>query len=296
MFVKLKTTEVQMELCIPDSRTGYYRGTRFDWAGIFRTVTCGNAVYSEEWFEDYDPLRHDCVCGPVDEFSQVGYENALPGDSFLKIGVGLLKRPDYANYDRFRLYEIVREGTRTIEHTKTSAKFRHFLMGEKYGYDYEKEISLSKKEKAFSIECRMINLGPEIIDTSVYNHNFWTLGQRCVGPDTMIDFPFRPSGKWREGGCGKAFLTETGIRFSDRLENGESVFIGDLRIEAESGRGYGFSAANAKTGCRVEAECSMQMDHAVFWANSQVACVEPYIKIRLFPGESAEWNIKYTLF
>ena len=295
MLLKLKNAGIHTELCIPDRELGYYRGTRFDWSGIFHSIQADGANYVEEWFDDYNPLRHDCVCGPVDEFVQTGFEEAGIGDTFLKIGVGLLRKPDSEDYDRFRLYEIADYGTRTVENSKNSARFRHFLLGDRYGYDYVKEISIDGGERTLSISCRLLNLGPESIETSVYNHNFWTLGQRCVGPDTMIDFPFRPSGKWREGGCGKAFLTETGIRFSDKLENGESVFIGNLRLEAESGRGYGFSAANAKTGCRVEAECSMQMDHAVFWANSQVACVEPYIKLRLFPGESAEWSIAYNL-
>ena len=72
MLLKLKNAGIQMELCIPDRELGYYRGTRFDWSGIFHSVQADGANYVEEWFDDYDPLRHDCVCGPVDEFAQTG--------------------------------------------------------------------------------------------------------------------------------------------------------------------------------------------------------------------------------
>ena len=70
MLLKLKNAGIQMELCIPDRELGYYRGTRFDWSGIFHSIQADGANYVEEWFDDYDPLRHDCVCGPVDEFAQ----------------------------------------------------------------------------------------------------------------------------------------------------------------------------------------------------------------------------------
>ena len=294
MLLKLKNAGIQMELCIPDRELGYYRGTRFDWSGIFHSIQADGANYVEEWFDDYDPLRHDCVCGPVDEFAQTGFEEAGIGDTFLKIGVGLLRKPDSEDYDRFRLYEIADHGTRTVENSKNSARFRHFLLGDRYGYDYVKEISIDGRERTVSISCRLLNLGPESIETSVYNHNFWTLGQKHIGPDTLIDFPFRPAGKWRAPyDCVR--LTESGIRFSRILENGETVAMDCLQSKSKYTDGYGFTLANAKNGSAVEAVCNRPMEYMKIWANHRIACPEPYIHLRLFPGEAANWNIDYRL-
>ncbi len=294
MFLKLKNAGIQAELCIPDRDLGYYRGTRFDWAGVFHSIQAGGTVYVEEWFDDYNPLRHDCVCGPVDEFMQTGFEEAGAGDTFLKIGVGLLVRPDTGDYDRFRLYEIADYGTRTVENSKNSVRFRHFLLGKKYGYDYVKEIGVDGFGKTVSISCRLLNLGPESIETSVCNHNFWTLGQKHVGPDTLVGFPFHPAGKWREDyGCVR--LTDSGIRFSRILGKGETVAMDCLQSKSKYTDGYGFTLENTKNGSSVEAVCNMPMEYMKIWANHRVVCPEPYIHLRLFPGEAAKWKIDYFL-
>ncbi len=58
----------------------------------------------------YNPEIHDAVMGPVDEFGQVGYDDAKAGGTFLKIGVGILTKPDDKAYNSFRLYPITNPG------------------------------------------------------------------------------------------------------------------------------------------------------------------------------------------
>ena len=57
--------------------------------------------------------------------------------------------------------------------------------------------------------------------------------------------------------------------------------------------GYRFTLQNLDNNLRVEAECDRAMDYAVFWSNADVSCLEPYIPLRLAPGQTARWTLNY---
>ena len=118
---------LKITLRLPDGKTGYYRGTRFDWAGVFESVVYDGCNYDEQWFEVYSPEKHDAVGGPAEEFGAVGFDLAAPGEAFLKIGVGMLERPDDQPYDRFRLHRILDYGQREFSASSDSALYRHVI-------------------------------------------------------------------------------------------------------------------------------------------------------------------------
>jgi hypothetical protein len=119
---------VRLRLYLPDAKTGFYRGTRFDWAGIIASAEYAGHDYFTQWFQRTDAKVHDFIydgpdivagpctaaTGPAEEFasdgSALGFSEAKAGGSFIKIGVGVLRKPDDAKYDMFRLYEIVDGG------------------------------------------------------------------------------------------------------------------------------------------------------------------------------------------
>ena len=71
---------IDATLYLPDARRGYYRGTRFDWSGIIRSLCYQGHNYFGRWFEQHDSVVHDAITGPVEEFqsngSGLGYEEA----------------------------------------------------------------------------------------------------------------------------------------------------------------------------------------------------------------------------
>ena len=93
-MITISSNTLTLTLHIPDGVKGYYRGTRFDWAGVFEGIRYRGCNYTEPWFESYSPTMHDAVCGPAEEFSPIGLEGTSAGDPFLKIGVGILERLD----------------------------------------------------------------------------------------------------------------------------------------------------------------------------------------------------------
>lgn len=293
-FIVLRSGDLRLSLCVPDSSGGYYRGTRFDHAGVFRRIEYKGRVFADEWFPKYDPYRHDCLTGPVEEFSQNGYDETLPGGLFLKPGVGLLRREDDSPYDWFHLYEIVDEGKRSLETDGVSAVFGQKLSGDGFAYEYSKTVSAEPEDGAFSIRHRLLNTGRRAISGHVYNHNFFTLAGSRVGAATKVDFPFSPSGHWRSEYDSVA-LSEGGIRFSRDLRQGETVYMGDLHSE-NMDTDYSFRLFNEANALGFNVLSDAPMSHAVFWAISRVACVEPHTPLAILPGHSATWTIFYRLF
>src|SRR5579859_7373763 len=102
---------IRAQLLLPNPDTGYYRGTRFDWSGVIASLEYKGHNYYGKWFDKYDPKTHDAIMGPVEEFrtndSALGYEQAKPGETFIKIGVGVLRKPDEPAYKFSSPYEIV---------------------------------------------------------------------------------------------------------------------------------------------------------------------------------------------
>lgn len=292
-ILRISNRAVSAVVCPPDAANGYYRSTRFDWSGVVRDLRCRGHRYVAPWQTRHDPLRHDGLTGPVDEFTPVGYERARPGEEFLKIGVGTLRRFSEDPYDRFRLHEIVNPGIRETITARDRVEFRHRLLSDEYGYDYRKTLRLTP-EPGLRIEYALKNLGPAILSGYVYNHNFFTLDRMTTGPETEIRFPFRPSGTWREAyDCVE--LTRDGIRFNRELRRGEVVFMGDLHSPDPATRRYEFSIRNLRTEAGIRTSGSGELSHMVFWAHANVACLEPYTSFQVFPGETGVWQINYEL-
>src|SRR5438067_11361563 len=119
---------LRVKLDLPDAANGFYRGTRFDWSGMIDNVDYGGHKFYGRWFQGTDAAVRDfeyrgaeivagpntAATGPAEEFNTndkaLGFDESKPGGTFLKIGVGVLRRPDERDYDHFRLYEIVDPG------------------------------------------------------------------------------------------------------------------------------------------------------------------------------------------
>ena len=294
-MIEIKNDTLTITLHAPDCEKGYYRGTRFDWAGVFASIEYKGCNYSEPWFESYSPTMHDAVCGPAEEFSPIGLEEVTTGEPFLKIGVGVLEKMEGV-YDRFKLHNILDPGSRTLCVTENSVVFGHFISHENgFGYEYIKEIVITG-ESSFSIRHCLKNTGRKSLEGNMYNHNFFTLGLLETGESRQLDFPFKPEGDWRAEYSEVGF-TENGIRFTRMLQKGESVFTGNLHSAGNglTGSPNSFVLRDMRTGRGVQAHCAVPMTKSVFWSNHRIACIEPYIDFCIQPGQAFDFRMDYNL-
>lgn len=281
-FIKISKDSLSLCLAVPGT---YYKGTRFDWTGVFRSIVKNGCAIAEQWFDSEDAFRHDNVCGPSEEFAPVWVDDT----HCVKIGVGILSVPEGRDaYDRFKLYDIVDPGCFEIVRSGDSLIFKHMLEG---WYEYEKTVALVD-DCAFRIGHDLKWHGDAPVASDCYNHNFFTMCQAYVGPSRRVVFDEAPSGHWRPdsvSGC----IEGRELHFSRQMQGGEKCFIGDLHVPELRSEPYHFRVCEGVSS--VDVSCDAPMDHAVFWSNHRVACVEPYVVFTLGRGESFRWNIYYKI-
>src|SRR3954447_19541534 len=129
---------LKAKVYLPAVKDGFYQGTRFDWSGVIHSLTYKGHDFYGPWCQERRGDVKDFVyegdkvvtgpassiTGPVEEYGALGYEEAGPGGVFVKLGIGVLKKPDSAPYDHYKTYEIVDPGKWTVKHGKDWVEFQ----------------------------------------------------------------------------------------------------------------------------------------------------------------------------
>jgi hypothetical protein len=284
---------VQMKVYLPDPDKGLYRATRFDWSGVIGSVQYKGHEYFGYWKETHDPLFHEDLSGPVEGYieSGLGYADAEPGGQFIRIGVGILEKPDEANYNWRATYKILDHGKWTIDQGADWIMFEHAIKSDfGYGYIYKKTLRL--KNNGFLIEHMLHNTGEKAIDTDQFNHNFFMIDAEKSGPAFKIGFPF-------------AISTNDDLKGYMEIKDKELYFIKELDDDTVFLRLSGYSTdiadhkitvVNQKTKAGVTYTVDKPLQRLVFWACETTLSPENSIWISVPPGESQHWNSDYSLF
>lgn len=289
---------LRARLHLPDPVKGSYQGTRFDWSGIIYSLQFKNHEYFGKWYEKHDPKIHDAITGPVEEFlsgdTLPGYAEAEPGGTFLRIGVGVLRKPQENAFQRFHTYAIVDPGIWKVKTGASSIRFTHVLKSpDGYAYVYRKRLSLVKGQPRMLLEHSLKNTGSKVIDTAQYNHNFFVIDDEVVGPDVAVKFPFdlKPDRELSS----EASVRGRELAYSRELRRGESV-MAQMGGFGGTSSDYDFRIENRKSGAGVRITGDQPLSKVVFWSIRSVACPEPYIQLRVEPGNEKHWRIEYEFY
>ncbi|MDA0195490.1 MAG: hypothetical protein O2887_10040 [Bacteroidetes bacterium] len=286
---------INARLYLPDANNGYYRGSRFDWAGVIPELEYNGHSYFGQWFENYHPTLHDAIMGPVDAFAPIGYDQAKPGESFLKIGIGMVARIDEKPYAIVPEYPIVNPGEWKVKSKKDRVQFVHQLSAGGYAYEYTKTVSLTKGKPELVLYHSLKNTGNETLETEVYNHNFFVMDNTTTGKDYTITFPFELTSK-SGGNAAIGEIQGNQIVYNKDLVKGENLYYGTLQGFGNDASDYDIKIENSKTGAGVRIRCDKPLSRLVFWCAIKTVCPEPYTAINIKPGESFDWTISYEFY
>lgn len=287
---------ITARLYLPDAEQGYYQGTRFDWSGVILSLKYKGHNYFEPWFDKHDPKIHDAITGPVEEFTTIGYEQAKPGDHFLKIGVGMLRKPDDSPYHFVKPYKIVNPGKWTTLKQSDRVEFMHELTDEAgYAYIYRKTVRLTKGKPELVLEHRLKNTGRKTIETDVYNHNFFVIDNEPTGPGIVTSLPFHVQAEGK--GIGDiAEIRENQLIYTRPVRKGENVYSSGLQGFGTSAKDYDIRIENTKSGAGVRITSDQPLSKLVYWSCATTACPEPYIHLQAAPGQEISWKIAYEFY
>ena len=291
---------IQAVVYLPDAKKGYYRGSRFDWSGVVGCLAYKGHTYFGVWFPHYDPLLHDAITGPVEEFrprdaSPLNYDQAKPGELFVKPGVGVLRRIDDGPFKFSAPYPIVDGGKWTVRTRGDGVSFRQDLKGPSgISYIYKKVLKLDRHNPVLILEHEMKNTGTKTIETDVYNHDFFVLDGVQTGPGMVVRFPFEP--RAAEPGFGDgARIDGKEIVYERELQTGESV-SSSLTGFSSNVSDFDFMVENKNSGAGVEQSGDLPISSMFFWSIHTTICPEAYVHLKIAPGQTTHWTIRYRFY
>ncbi|WP_143075085.1 hypothetical protein [Sphingobium sp. AP50] len=295
-------------IALPDAVHGFYRGTRFDWAGMIVEARRQGHRFYGPWFDGIAPNIRDFIddghrliagpqtaaTGPAEEFIDPipGYNEAPVGGTFLKIGVGRLRKTDALRYSRFRSYAIVDNGSWRVRRTAQTVTFRQMIAPDAsgYGYIYEKMVRVRSGGR-LEIGHRLVNIGNRPISTQVYNHNFTRFDDRDIGPGVSIDLPYPLPESTATPHL--ASVKGSTLSYLAPLAAGDHVTLSPNSVTADPGTS-GFTIAGPG-GMKLRAASDTPIIRAQIWSIRRVVAVEPFIAIQLPAGVEKRWVWRYNL-
>jgi hypothetical protein len=271
-----------------------YKGQEY--YGLWFDQTAGNV-------RDYMFYQGKVVSGPntatlgpaeaFDADNPPGFKEAAPGAGFLKIGVGVLKKPtDGANYSSFRTYEFVDGGKWTSKVGKDRATSTQTLSNAEtgYGYVYTKTVRLVPGKPQMVIEHSLKNTGAKAFSTTLFNHNFLTLGGTPSGEGFTVETPFdmvpgRPRGD-------AASVAGKKMTYGRALKDGEVMMV-SIAGQAATAADHSFTVTNA-AGAGYSVQGDKPMSSFTVWSIRPTVAAEPFVTLSAAPGETVTWSNTYT--
>jgi hypothetical protein len=309
---EISNGQITARVYLPDPVNGYYRSTRFDWSGAIYSLQYKGHEFYGQWFDRVDPdvinwvhqgpeiVSGPCsaLAGPVDEFeTPLGWKEAKPGGTFIKIGVGVLRRGE-GNYNRYKPYEVLNSGIWSVTSGSDSVEFIQELsdLNSGYAYLYRKVVKLEKDKPVLVIKHSLKNIGKRAIQSSVYNHNFVVLDKQAPGPDFTFRVPFqiqpdRVPDKELAEVMGNEVVYMKSLSGEDEavvIISGFSDELKDTEIIIE----------NKKVGAGMKISGDRPLIRDILWSIRTVLAIEPYISIDIQPGNEFTWKnlIEYYTF
>jgi hypothetical protein len=305
----ISNNQIKAQLYLPDAKSGYYRGTRFDWSGVIFSFIYQGHNYYGPWYQGRrDDVRDfvyegpnivagpcSAITGPVEEYAPIGYDEAQPGGSFIKIGIGVLRKPDAKPYDHYRLYEVIDAGKWTIHRASDHIEFIQEIKAPGgYAYVYRKTVRLVKGKPQMLLEHRLKNTGTSAITTNVYNHNFLVLDEKAPGPGYSITFPFDIQSN-RPIRSGLAEIKGKEIVYLKTLQGKDTVAT-PIQGFSDSPKDYDFHIENTAAGAGMKVTGDRPISQAALWSIRSVVAVEPYINVSVEPGKESAWTFTYDYY
>jgi hypothetical protein len=308
---RISNGQIRATLYLPDAQRGFYRSTRFDWSGVIGSLEYQGHQFYGPWFTASDPSVRDFIykdadivvsaqsgiVGPAEEFSRPqGYDTAKAGETFVKIGVGVLRKPDDSTYSAYNNYAIVDSGKWSVEKHADAVEFVQAVNDpvSGYGYVYRKTVRLTGGRPELVIDHSLQNTGRLPIQATQYNHNFLVLDGAATGPDFTITFPFQiqsprpPDPKFAE-------IRGNQIAYSKVLESQDRVSFGIQGFGKEA-KDYDVRIENRKMGVGVRVISDRPLANLTLWSIRSVISVEPFVDVSTDVGKTSTWRYTYTYY
>jgi hypothetical protein len=183
--MRVSTDRLIVDIADPGT---YYARSRFDWTGFVTQVTLDGA-HTFCTAEPGDGSTGGAgLCTEFGIFHPIGYDDCPVGGTFPKLGVGLLTKPDTADYSFSRPYAIT-PFPLTVDVAPARVTFTQAPLPTR-GYAARYTKTLSVAENRLTVAYRLENVGEQPLVTHEYCHNFLCFDGHGIGPDYRLTLPY----------------------------------------------------------------------------------------------------------
>ena len=293
---------IETSIFLPDARRGFYRSSRYEWSGMnWQLKYKGHTFFMLRKNQNpHDPEITGHGASLAEEFS-IGtsvhipqrFIEAQPGETFMKIGVGNLEKPDDTRPYKFNTqFKIIDSGKWEVSHGKNWIEFTHELRNSyDYGYHYVKRMELTADKPELVISHSLKNTGTKTLTADQYCHNFFTIDYDTIGNAYQIELFFPP--KFKNDLNPNAVIKDNKIIILRNLEGGIFSVM----------EGYNSSVShnhciirNTRTKAGVDIKGDFPLSGFNFYADTSAICPEFFIGISIDPDETRQWSRIYNFF
>ncbi|MHB9030581.1 MAG: hypothetical protein ACYC9O_17590 [Candidatus Latescibacterota bacterium] len=298
-YLVLSNGILEASVLLADGDKGFYRSSRYDWAGMVWQLTFqGHAFFmGKNDTTPHDPGNPDHGISIAEEFDSTGrkrypqrFDEAGPGETFLKIGVGSLEKPDNRRPYRFSTpYRIVDPGKRTERHGKNWIEFTHIMQDSYgFGYVYTKRIELKKGRPELILSHSLKNTGKKTIIADQYCHNFFQIDHDNAGKNYRVDL-FFPA-RFERNLEPVAVLRDNSIIFEQDVSKALFTYMAGYGSDVSHNHAI---IRNLRTGAGVDIRGDFPLRGFNFYAAVDAVCPEFFVDINVEPGKTQNWTRSY---
>jgi hypothetical protein len=307
---EISNGKIRSTVYLPDPVNGFYQGTRFDWSGVIRSLEANGHSYYGPWFTRRSETVRDFIydgedivagpcsstMGPADEFGPLGYDAAKPGGTFVKIGVGVLKRIDDKAYDAFKLYPIADHGKWSVKRKDDLIEILQILSdgASGYAYEYRKTLRLVKGKSEMKLEHSLKNIGKNAIETQVYNHNFLVIDGKGPQAGTTVMLPFAVTAG-RKPNPELAEIQGNKIVYKKTLA-GEDVVFFPITGFGDTASDHEIRVENTALKAGMSMRGDKPLEKVSLWSIRSNVSVEPFIAVSVAPRNEFRWTSSYRYY
>lgn len=275
-----------IRLCIEEPNEGY-QGTRFDWTGKILQLWWKDIPFCTSELENESNNLQGY--GFFNEFGidrPIAYNDCKVGESFPKIGVGMLQKECDEPYDFFHQYPY-QPFHFTTQIKPFGVEFQCDNDHPVFGFRLTKTITLD--DDGFVIDYELYNRGQFVFDTNEYVHNFLSVGKSKLSADTqlVIGKAINPE-QFNNGINPDACLVFEGNQMNWKATPRSDFFFEQIAEPSEDG--HNWCITNKQLNLSISETTDFKPGKINLWGRAHVVSPELFKNINLQPGETERWQ------
>lgn len=275
-------------LAEPDTVKGYYRANRFEQAGMLLSLDFQGHTYFPAAPREHNPIDPHTPVGPSEEcFDAIAWDDAKPGQPFIKFGVGLYEKSFAAQQAWYNPSWPIRMFEWKTRTGPNWAQFTQDARGPRgWRYRYVKRVVLVPGRPEMRIEHTLVNTGKNEIDIEQYNHNWISIDGALPGDGYSARVPYTPAA----------------VKPSEIIHltgNTISVDASDVAHIDVTGSGSSSSdnrvlISTKKNSATIDIAGDRPLSRAAVFSCPQAFSYEPFVTLHVKPGQTTQWSSTYT--